>query len=399
MIINVNETLQQATRLHQAGQMQEAARLYQSILQTHPHNTDANHNLGLLAMQVGQPASGLVHLQNAWRNNPNIEQYCVTLTECLLRIGRSDDALKVIKNAMERKNFGSAPAKHLLQLAASIVNGQRPALSTEFELLTSFNARDHVALEEKLTAVLIQYPNWNTGWNLLATTLEIQGKECDEALDRAVQFMPANAQQQKIFCIGANKTGTTSVEHVLRSLGLSVGNQEQAEMLLYDWAKQDYRRIIGYCQSAQAFQDVPFSLHGTYRVLDEAFPRSKFILTVRNNSDEWYQSLVRFHSKIVGKGRIPTANDLRQFNYRFPGYVLDVMRLSYGIDESGVYDPERYVQYYEQHNDQVKEYFASRPNDLLVLNVEHPDAIERLVKFLGFSYTGQKMPHANSSKD
>ena len=182
MIINVNETLQQATRLHQAGQMQEAARLYQSILQTHPHNTDANHNLGLLAMQVGQPASGLVHLQNAWRNNPNIEQYCVTLTECLLRIGRSDDALKVIKNAMERKNFGSAPAKHLLQLAASIVNGQRPALSTEFELLTSFNARDHVALEEKLTAVLIQYPNWNTGWNLLATTLEIQGKECDLSL-------------------------------------------------------------------------------------------------------------------------------------------------------------------------------------------------------------------------
>ncbi len=64
-----------------------------------------------------------------------------------------------------------------------------------------------------------------------------------------------------------------------------------------------------------------------------------------------------------------------------------------------IYDREVYVQYYENHNNQVKEYFKNRSADLLVLNVEEPDAMERLLKFLGYPYTGQKMPHMNASKE
>lgn len=402
--MNINDTLQQAVRCHQAGQLQEAAKLYRSILQIQPNQPDANHNLGLLVMQMGQPASGLpyFYLQNAWKINPHKEQFCLTLTECLLKMGRSGDALQIIKNAMQQKGFNSPQASHLLQLATSIIENERPSLSMEHELFTLFSAGHYAALEEQLTPLLNQYPNWGAGWDMLCTALQIQGKDSESALERAVQLMPDNANahnnQRKVFCIGANKTGTTSVEHVFRSLGLTVGNQGQAEMLIHDWAKQDYRRIIKYCQSAEAFQDVPFSLQGTFQVMDEAFPGSQFILTVRNSADEWYESLVRFHTKIVGKGRIPTAEDLRQFNYRYPGFILDVLRLSYGADESTLYNRKAYVQYYEERNCKIKEYFKDRPNDLLVLNTGEPDAMERLLRFLGYPYTGQKMPHLNTSK-
>lgn len=237
---------------------------------------------------------------------------------------------------------------------------------------------------------------------MLCTVQQILGKESETALSHAVQLMPGNTLTSKspgkVFCIGANKTGTTSVEIVFRNLGLVAGNQEQAEMYIHDWAKQDYRRIIKYCQPAQAFQDIPFSRHGTFKVLDGAFPGSKFILTVRNNTDEWYESLVWFHTRIVGKDRVPTAEDLQQFNYRYPGYLLDAMRLTYGVYNSTLYNRDVYINYYESHNSQAIEYFQNRPEDLLVLNLAEADAMERLVKFLGFPYTGQKMPHANSSR-
>ena len=177
-----------------------------------------------------------------------------------------------------------------------------------------------------------------------------------------------------------------------------MGRQDTAELLIHDWAKQDYRRIIKYCRSADAFQDLPFSYPGTYEAVDKAFPGSRFILTVRRSADEWFDSLVRFHTSIVGKGRIPTADDLRQFQYRYPGFLWDVARLRYGADEPTLYSRELYTRCYEEHNRQVREYFKARPDDVLELNVADDDAMERLLPFLGYPYSGEKMPHKNPSQ-
>ena len=400
--MTINELMQQAMHYHQAGRFYKAEKIYRDILQAQPNHAEVNYNLGLLEMQIGQPETGLPFLQSAWKINSSNEQFCLMLAKCLIYLDRSGDALGFIKSAMQSKGFNSAQATQLLLIATSIVEGERPTISVEQEVITLFKTGQHAALEERLSLLLHKYPNWGTGWDTLCTTLQILGKDCADALRHALEIIPENVNaesQRKIFCIGANKTGTTSVEAVFRSLGLEVGNQARAEMLVHDWARQDYRRIIRYCQSADAFQDVPFSLNGTFQAMDESFPASKFILTVRNNANEWYDSLVRFHSRIVGKGRIPTAEDLRQFNYLYPGYLLDVFKLRYGADEAKLYDREMYVQWYEEYSDSVIKYFKSRPDDLLVLNVGEPDAMKRLLIFLGYPYSGQKMPHLNASKN
>ena len=95
----------------------------------------------------------------------------------------------------------------------------------------------------------------------------------------------------KIFGVGYNKTGTTSLAYALESFGFRLGKQGKAELFLPITPGVIFRWIVKFCKKADAFQDIPFSLNYTYQVLDYSFPGSKFILTIRNSGDEWYDSL------------------------------------------------------------------------------------------------------------
>jgi len=204
----------------------------------------------------------------------------------------------------------------------------------------------------------------------------------------------------KVFCIGRNKTGTTSVGKALHSVGYRLGDQRKGELLLEDWARRDFRRIIALCNTADAFQDVPFSLDYTFQAADSAFPGSKFILTIRDSAEEWYASLTAFHTKIVGRERLPTAEDLKAYLYRggaFAGYLWRSAQLVYGATETTLYDKQHYVGHYLRHNERVLNYFKFRTDDLLVINLKQPDAMEQLCRFLGVPYTGQRMPHLNKT--
>src|SRR5690606_32146124 len=106
--------------------------------------------------------------------------------------------------------------------------------------------------------------------------------------------------KQKIFCIGRNKTGTTSLAAEFKELGYPVGHQRTAEKLIDYYIANDFQPIIDYCRSAQVFQDAPFSWPETYKYLDEAYPNSLFILSVRDNAEQCYNYLTKFHSKLYG---------------------------------------------------------------------------------------------------
>ena len=67
-------------------------------------------------------------------------------------------------------------------------------------------------------------------------------------------------QKEKIFCIGFNKTGTTTLLHTLKELGYKMGNQARGELLFFDWYNRNFNPIVKYCKTADAFQDIPFSL-------------------------------------------------------------------------------------------------------------------------------------------
>jgi len=211
-------------------------------------------------------------------------------------------------------------------------------------------------------------------------------------------------KKTKVFCIGAGKTGTTSLGAALKLLGYRLGNQQEGELLIEDWAKRDFSSLIAYCHKADAFQDSPFCWDFTFQAMDMAFPRSKFILTVRDSAEQWYDSLVRFHSmrleQRTGVRRMPTSQDFKEDTYIYRGYLWRVLQLVRGQREDGeVYkDREELISEYNLHNQRIKRYFRHRPDDFLVLNVADPLAIQVLCKFLGKQFIGQNMPILNASK-
>ena len=207
------------------------------------------------------------------------------------------------------------------------------------------------------------------------------------------------AGRRKIFCIGLNKTGTTSMEHALLDLGYSLGDVVLAEAIAErDWWKRDFRALIRYCHTAQAFQDAPFRFPYTYQALDKAFPKSRFILTVRDSADQWYKSITGFHSKKWGDGRsVPDAEKLKEAFYHSKGRPWRMNRMLFNTPESEPYKKDILIEYYERHNAAVIEYFRHRPYDLLVLNVAEPGAYRRLCKFLGRPCDKEVFPWKNKT--
>lgn len=214
---------------------------------------------------------------------------------------------------------------------------------------------------------------------------------------RKLSWRLKHGDEPKVFCIGRNKTGTTSLKIALRRLGYFVGDQKEAE-LIFDrtYHKGDFGPIIAYCRSYQAFQDVPFSFPETYRHLDQAFPGSKFILTVRDSPEQWYKSITRFHAKIFGGGTLPDHATLRAVKNDRLGYPGRLPQL-YGTPQDDPYNREKMIASYSAHNEAVLAYFRDRPDDLLVLNVAQPGGFRKLADFLGVPPKGDDFPWHNKT--
>ncbi|MFB6317427.1 sulfotransferase [Saccharicrinis sp. FJH54] len=202
----------------------------------------------------------------------------------------------------------------------------------------------------------------------------------------------------KIFCIGLNKTGTTSFEFVMKELGFIVGDQREGEKLLHDYAKQEFSSLFKLCKTAQVFQDAPFSFPDTYKYLDQQFPGSKFILTVRDNPDQWYESITRFHSRIWADGRrIPTKEDLQNATYIYKGRPWESNRILFKTPESDPYNNQMLIDYYTNHVTNVNAYFKDRTNDLLIINVAEKASYRRLCTFVRKRPVREKFPVMNKS--
>lgn len=201
---------------------------------------------------------------------------------------------------------------------------------------------------------------------------------------------------EKIFCIGFPRTGTTSLEQSLKDLGYRLGNIRQGELLLKAYAARDFKAIVNFGLTAEAFQDAPFSFPFTYVALDQSFPNAKFILSVRDDADQWYRSLVRFHGNLFAGGRIPTKADLLSATYCSPGYAWEAMRLVWSTPEDDVYHKPTMVSHYDRHNADVRDYFRFKSN-FLELNVSANGAYQTMCRFLGKEPVAEGFPWLNAS--
>lgn len=175
----------------------------------------------------------------------------------------------------------------------------------------------------------------------------------------------------KVFGIGLNKTGTTTLGIVFELFGYKhAGNNLD---LTRAAKKGDLAMVYEYVEDYDSFEDWPYPL--IYQQLDTKFPGSKFILTTRKDSKKWVQSL-KIHSLITG----PTE-------YR---------ELVYGFSMPQGREIE-HIKFYEDHNQKARQYFQNREKDFLEVCWEKGSGWEELCKFLSKDKPTIPFPHANKS--
>ncbi len=185
----------------------------------------------------------------------------------------------------------------------------------------------------------------------------------------------------KIFNIGLPRTGTTSLNQALTILGFtSIHNpkkfRKQALEGRYHFADDEWHALTNF---GERF----------YPQLDQAYPNSKFILTVRDETD-WLRSWERQIGQSTGD-EVPTRwawmRSLRLWERKLKRMFAADTRITHmhaRIDIFGTYKfhAERCLYVYRLHRKNVLEYFKDRPQDLLVLDICGGDGWEKLCPFL-----------------
>ncbi len=175
----------------------------------------------------------------------------------------------------------------------------------------------------------------------------------------------------KIFCIGFHKTGTTSVGDALELLGYRVTGPNGSRDP--DIAKNVHSLAESLVEEYDAFQDNPWPI--IYRELDEKYPGSRFILTVRE-PEAWVRSQVR------------------QFGVR----ETPMRKWIYGVGcPEG--NEEVFLERFNRHSREVRDHFRDRPGDLLVMDLAKGDGWGKLCPFLGAEIPDVPFPHANKASD
>jgi len=179
----------------------------------------------------------------------------------------------------------------------------------------------------------------------------------------------------KVFCIGFQKTGTTSMEAALRILGYRVASIFGHEDRDLEALRRDFvTRGLAIAADVDAVQDMPWPL--MYRELDAAFPGSKFILTWRD-PDRWLASICDHF-----------------------GDNPDILQaLTYGPDAAFPVGHEtHYREVYARHNAAVRTYFRDRPGDLLAMNLSQGGGWPALCGFLGEPVPEALFPTSNTAR-
>lgn len=213
--ISIDRTVDEAFGLQQAGQLQEAERLYRSVLTIEPRHPEANHNLGVMLLGSNRIDDALPYLKRSVEADPASGQTWVSYIDALIQAGRYESAGQVLALGKGRGLAGAAieslerrlalvaprpaPSFRTAQAAPVTVNvqgAQQPLPQTErnaVDAMLRSGRIDEAASRVKVLRARHGEDPWV--WRQLGRILRLQGKndEAVRALSTATRLAPADA--------------------------------------------------------------------------------------------------------------------------------------------------------------------------------------------------------------
>lgn len=186
-----------------------------------------------------------------------------------------------------------------------------------------------------------------------------------EARDRSKHFLllfTTGSYSNKVFCIGFNKTGTTSLGRSLKMLGYNNTSFNKRVWRKY-YHEKKFEKIIDYMSKFESADDLPWLKEDLIPLLDEKFPNSKFIYLDRDE-ESWKKSMYKWTFK-----------------------------------KTGIYpDIDSKIEEFRNHKSFVLDYFKDRlDDDFIRLDIKDPDGFKKLAVFLGKPIIRNDFPHFNDT--
>ena len=128
MKLTLDEAIRKGIESHKAGvsQIQQADILYTAILKAQPKHPDANHNLGVLAVNLGKVQEALPFFRAALEANPTISQFWLSYIDSLMKLGRLNDAQTAFAQAKGNGANGDAFDELEQQLSKQTLKENQP---------------------------------------------------------------------------------------------------------------------------------------------------------------------------------------------------------------------------------------------------------------------------------
>ena len=201
--LTIDQALQRGIVAHKAGELQEAHRLYMSIIKIQPKHPDANHNMGVLVASLGKVEQALPFFKTALEANSTTAQFWLSYIDALVKLEQWAYAKAIFDKA---KNHGikfdgfdwiEERLKH--QAGAAVSKdciGQDPPQNEVQSLINLYNLGQVQLLLERVTSLLQQFSNSSVLHNLLGGVYYSLGQleAAVAAYNRALIVRPNNAE-------------------------------------------------------------------------------------------------------------------------------------------------------------------------------------------------------------
>ncbi len=272
MEITLENALQKGIDAHKAGELQEADRYYTAILKAQPKHPDANHNMGVLALDVNKVQEALTFFKTALEANPDTAQYWLSYIEALIRLELFDDVQSVLAQARKKDiNVDS-----LARLESKAKNKKQKTVANEDPpqerltvLIDLYKQGQLQALFSEALQLLTEFPRSSMLYNMTGTANQAFGKldEAVVAYKKAISLKPDSAEVYN-----------------------NMGNTLKAQSKL-DEAVVAYKKAIGLKpDSAEFYNNIGNTLKAQSK-LDEAVVAYKKAININSDIPEIYNNL------------------------------------------------------------------------------------------------------------
>ena len=184
MELTLDQALQRGIDAQKAGKPQEADRYYTSILKAYPKHSHANHNMGVLAVDIGKIQEALPFFKTAIEADPSTDQYWISYIDALIKLNRVSNATAVFNQARSNGAKGDSfdkLEKRLTSSESKNTYGQDPPKKQLDSLLKLYNQQKLQQVFNNAQRLTKRYSKSLTLWNLMGASAAQIGK-LDEAV-------------------------------------------------------------------------------------------------------------------------------------------------------------------------------------------------------------------------